>query len=172
MLKRAQVAASRLEAPIMLRLFWLCLACLLAGCGGALEPRAPDPEYGRSVAKEFEVAFNGGWSEMDGFERRHWVEPALAPTDERRNRYVTRQRGMGRIRLQQVALEGDQMVALTQTEFGDWLKCCSFTTVRCEQQTSWRDCRRAPSRNRAQPHPPPSALVEGRCRDTSHSYEG
>jgi D-alanyl-D-alanine carboxypeptidase len=30
---------------------------------------------------------------------------------------------MGRIRLQQVALEGDQMVALTQTEFGDWLKC-------------------------------------------------
>jgi CubicO group peptidase (beta-lactamase class C family) len=112
-----------IKAQIMSGLFWLCMVVLLAGCGGALQPRAPDPEYGQSVAKEFEVAFNGGWSEMDRFERQHWVEPALRPIDERQGRYMTRHRGMGRIRMHRVELEGDQMVALVQTEFGDWMKC-------------------------------------------------
>jgi CubicO group peptidase (beta-lactamase class C family) len=120
---RAQVPSSKIKAPLTLGLLWLCMAFLLAGCSGALTPRAPDPEYGQSVAKEFEAAFNRGWSAMDRFERQHWVKPALAPSDERQNRYMTRQRGMGRIRLQRIELEGEQMVALAQTEFGDWLKC-------------------------------------------------
>lgn len=96
---------------------------MLGGCGGVLQPRAPEPEYGRGVAKELEAAFNGGWTQMDRFERRRWVQPALLPTAERQNRYTTRQRGMGRIRMHQVDLEGDAMVALVQTELGDWLKC-------------------------------------------------
>jgi CubicO group peptidase (beta-lactamase class C family) len=75
------------------------------------------------VAKEFEAAFNGGWTQMDRFEQVHWIKPALGPSAERQNRYMTRQRGMGRIRMQRVELEGDAMVALAQTEFGDWLKC-------------------------------------------------
>jgi CubicO group peptidase (beta-lactamase class C family) len=122
MLSRAQ-GQFRTNPHLLSLLSWLCLAFLLAGCGGALTPRAPDPEYGQLVAKRFEAAFNGGWSEMDRFERQHWVKPALAPSDERQSRYLTRQRGMGRIRMQRVELEGDQMVALAQTEFGDWLKC-------------------------------------------------
>jgi CubicO group peptidase (beta-lactamase class C family) len=101
----------------------LCMLFVLAGCGGALQPRAPDREFGRSVAKEFEAAFNGGWSEMDRFEQRRWVRPLLRPSDERHGRYLARQRSMGTIRLHRVELEGDQMVALAQTEFGDWLKC-------------------------------------------------
>jgi D-alanyl-D-alanine carboxypeptidase len=36
---------------------------------------------------------------------------------------MAEQRGFGRIRLQRVELEGDAMVALVQTELGDWLKC-------------------------------------------------
>jgi Beta-ketoacyl synthase, N-terminal domain len=123
MVSRAQVASSKIKARVLSGLLWLCMVFLLAGCGGALQPRAPDPEYGQSVVKEFGVAFNGGWSQMDRFEQQHWVKPALGPSDERQVRYMTRQRGMGRIRMQRVELEGDQMVALAQTEFGDWMKC-------------------------------------------------
>jgi len=101
----------------------LCVVLLLVACGGAPGPRAPDPEYGRSVTKEFEAAFNGGWPAMDRFEQSRWVKPALGPLKERQGRYVTQQRGMGRIRVHQVEPDGDQMVALVQTEFGDWLNC-------------------------------------------------
>ena len=107
----------------MAPLLWLCVVFLLGGCGGALQPRAPDPAYGSGVAKEFEAAFNGDWNQMDRFERLHWVEPALGPSDERQNTYTVQRRGFGRIRMQRVALEGNAMVALVQTEFGDWLKC-------------------------------------------------
>ena len=118
-----RVAGPRFKARVPWGLFWLCVLFACGGCGGALEPRAPDPEYGRSIAKEFEAAFNSGWPQMDRFERDHWVAPALTASDERRNRYLTRQRGMGRIRLQRVELEGDAMVGLAQSELGDWLKC-------------------------------------------------
>ena len=107
----------------MSRLSWLCTVALLGGCGGALQARAPDPSYGQSVAKEFEAAFNGGWNQMDRFEQHHWVPPALGPHGERQSRYMTRQRGIGRIRMHRIELEGDQMVALAQTDFGDWVKC-------------------------------------------------
>jgi CubicO group peptidase (beta-lactamase class C family) len=88
-----------------------------------MTPHAPDPEYGRSVAKAFEAAVNGGWAEVDRFERQHWVEAALATSDERQGRYLARQQRVGRIRMHRVELEGDQMVALVQTELGDWMKC-------------------------------------------------
>lgn len=114
---------SRIRARLISGILWLCAVFFLGGCGGVLQPRAPDPAYGKGVAKELEAAFNGGWSQMDRFERHHWLEPALAPSDERQVRYLARQRGMGRIRMHRVELEGDAMVALTQTEFGDWLKC-------------------------------------------------
>lgn len=120
-MNRAHSSASQRE--VLFGLCWLCLALLLAGCGGALQPHAPDPEQGRSVAKAYEAAFNGGWSELDRFEQRHWVKVALGPSDERRGRYLTRQRGMGRIRMHRIELEGELMVALVQTEFGDWVKC-------------------------------------------------
>lgn len=123
MVSRAQLTSSKLNAQLRPGLLWLCVVFLLAGCGGALQPRAPDPAYGKSVAKDYEAAFNGGWDQMDRFERAHWVTPALGPTDARHDRYLMRQRGFGRIRLQRVELEGDAMVALAQTEFGDWLKC-------------------------------------------------
>jgi CubicO group peptidase (beta-lactamase class C family) len=123
MVSRAREASSKTRAQITSGLLWLCMVFLLAGCGGALQPRAPDPEYGQFVAKQFEAAFNGGWSEMDRFERDHWVEPALGSTDQRQGRYMTRQRSMGRIHIQRAELERDQMVALGQTEFGDWMKC-------------------------------------------------
>jgi CubicO group peptidase (beta-lactamase class C family) len=106
---------SRLSLPFV--------ALLLVACGGAPKPRAPDPAYGRSVTKELEAAFNGGWSDMDRFEQRRWVKPALAPLRERQGRYLTHQRNMGRIRVERVELKDDQMVALVQTEFGDWLSC-------------------------------------------------
>ena len=122
MVSRARVV-SKIEAQFVSGLLWLCTVFLLGACGGALQPRAPDPEYGKGVAKEFEAAFNGGWSQMDRFERSHWVEPALEPSVERQSRYMSRQRGIGRIRLHRVELEGDQMAALAQTEFGDWVKC-------------------------------------------------
>jgi len=122
-MSRWRLASSKIKAQLVTGLFWLCAAFLLAGCGGALQPHAPNPEYGQSVAKDFETAFNGGWGEMDRFERQHWVEPALAPPGERQSRYATRQRGMGRIRLQRVELQGDAMVGVAQTEFGDWVKC-------------------------------------------------
>ena len=105
------------------RLSWLCVALLLVGCGGVLKPRAPDPEYDRSVTKELETAFNGGWPAMDRFEQRRWVKPALAPIKDRQGRYATEQRSMGRIRVERVELKDEQMVALVQTEFGDWLSC-------------------------------------------------
>jgi CubicO group peptidase (beta-lactamase class C family) len=114
---------SVIESWVRSGLCWLCLLFLLGGCGGALQPHAPDPEYGQFVARRFEAAFNGGWSLMDRFERQHWVQPALSPSDERQGRYLTQQRGFGRIRLQRVELEGDAMVGLAQTEFGDWVKC-------------------------------------------------
>jgi CubicO group peptidase (beta-lactamase class C family) len=60
---------------------------------------------------------------MDRFEQDHWVKPALGPSDERFGRYMTRQRSMGRIRIHRVELEGDAMVALAQSEAGDWMKC-------------------------------------------------
>jgi CubicO group peptidase (beta-lactamase class C family) len=123
MVSRAQVASSKSNTQVMSGLLWLCMVFLLGGCGGALQPRAPDPEYGKGVAKEFEAAFNGGWNQMDRFEQDHWVKPALGPSDERYGRYTTQQRGFGRIRMQRVEREGDAMVALAQTEFGDWLKC-------------------------------------------------
>ncbi len=123
MVSRAQVASSTIKAQVVSGLLWLCTVFLLGGCGGALKPHAPEPEYGKGVAKEFEAAFNGGWDPMDRFERDHWVEPALGPSAERQGRYLTRQRGMGRIRLYQVEREGDAMVALAQTEAGDWMKC-------------------------------------------------
>jgi D-alanyl-D-alanine carboxypeptidase len=123
MVSRPQVASSTIQAQVMLGLLWLCAVLLLGGCGGALQPHAPDPEYGKGVAKEFEAAFNGGWDQMDRFERDHWVEPALAPSAERQGRYLTQQRSMGRIRLYRVEREGNAMVALAQTEAGDWMKC-------------------------------------------------
>jgi CubicO group peptidase (beta-lactamase class C family) len=123
MLSLAQVATSKIKPQIMSGLLWLCMVFLLGACGGALQPRAPDPKYGQSVTKEFETAFNGGWNQMDRFERQHWVEPALGPSNERQGRYQTRQRDFGRVRLHRVEREGDQMVAFAQTEFGDWLKC-------------------------------------------------
>lgn len=101
----------------------LCVALLLVGCGGSLQQRAPDPEYGRSVTKELEAAFNGGWPAMDRFEQRRWVKAALGPSKERQSRYLTQQRSMGRIHLHRVELKGDEMVGLVQTEFGDWLSC-------------------------------------------------
>jgi CubicO group peptidase (beta-lactamase class C family) len=117
------IAASvKLKAQAGLRHALLSVA-LLTGCGGALQSRAPDPEHGRSVTKELEAAFNGGWPAMDRFEQRRWVKPALSPSKERQGRYLTQRRGMGRIRVDQVELDGDQMVALVQTEFGDWMKC-------------------------------------------------
>lgn len=123
MLIRACAASSKIEAQVMLRFSWLCAVFLLAGCGGPLTPRAPDREYGQSVAKEFEAAFNGGWQQMDRFEQRRWVKPALAASDERQRRYMIRQRDIGRMRLHRIELQGDAMVALAQTEFGDWVKC-------------------------------------------------
>ena len=52
---RAGVASSRLKAQVRSGLLRLCVGFLLGGCGGALQPQAPDPEYGKSVAKEYEV---------------------------------------------------------------------------------------------------------------------
>jgi len=104
-------------------LLWLGALLLLSGCGGALQPHAPDPGYGRAIAREFEAAFNGGWLPMDRFEREHWVAPALGPSTDRQWRYLTERRGFGRIHLNRVELEREQMVALAQTEFGDWVKC-------------------------------------------------
>lgn len=123
MVSRAQVASSKINAQVTWGPLWLCTVFLLGGCGLALLPHAPDPVYGANVAKGFEAAFNGGWSQMDRFERDHWVLPALGPSDERRGRYLTRQRSMGRIRLARIEQEGDAMVALAQTEAGDWMKC-------------------------------------------------
>lgn len=123
MIGHARIASSKTKTHVMCGLLWLCLVFLLTGCGGALQARAPDPEFGQSVAKEFEAAFNGGWSAMDRFERQRWVEPALGPSEERQQRYTTKRRGMGKIRLYRVELEGDAMVALAKTEFGDWVKC-------------------------------------------------
>jgi CubicO group peptidase (beta-lactamase class C family) len=60
---------------------------------------------------------------MDRFERRHWVERVLEASEERHTRYLNRRRALGRIRLHRIALEGDAMVALTQSEYGDWMKC-------------------------------------------------
>jgi CubicO group peptidase (beta-lactamase class C family) len=106
-----------------LALLWLAVGLLVSGCGGALQPHAPKPEYGKAIAREFEAAFNGGWLPMDRFEREHWVAPALASSTDRQWRYLTQRRGFGRIQLHRVELEHEQMVALAQTEFGDWLKC-------------------------------------------------
>lgn len=120
------MAAARVRracAQRMSALWGLCAALLLSGCGGALQPHAPDPEYGKGVAREFEAAFNGGWAQMDRFERQYWVAPALAPSTDRKWPYLLQRRGFGRIHLDRVELEREQMVALAQTEFGDWVKC-------------------------------------------------